>query len=113
MEPFTLTLTELIQELTDDIRQQEDQLRTLANRFRASKVAAGIALFLCLYSMTLMPTAPFINYLWLTLAIGAMLVALVSHKRCELLKALIAQNRWFRSIVVEEAYTGKVIGPEL
>lgn len=113
MDPFSLTLTELIQELTDDIRQQEYQLQELVNRFRASKAAAGIALCLCLYSTAVKSPGTFVIYLWLALAMGAMLVAFVTHKRYELLKALIAQNRWFRSIVVEEAYTGKDIGPQL
>ena len=109
----TLSLTGLIQKLTDDIRRQERQLQELERRGRISMVSAGVALVLSLISSAIGSAATYVTLLWLTLAAAAALVAYLAHKRRVLIIDLIGQNRWFRSIVIEEAYTGKDIGPKI
>jgi len=109
----TLSLTELIQELTEDIREHERELLELERRGRISKVSACVALILYLLSTVSGSTPTYIDLLWLALASGSALVAFVSFKRRALTLVLIGQSRFYRSIVIEEAYTGKDIGPKI
>ena len=108
-----LALTELIQELTDDIRQQERHLKELESRGRISVVSAGVAFGLCLITYAIGSTATYIIFFWLAFASCSALIAFVTFKRRELINDLIGQNMFFRSVVIEEAYTGKDIGPQI
>ena len=107
-----MTLQEHIQAVADNIQEQRSQMVALAQNKVASIVALSVSLtaFVCLFLWSNASAGT------LTMVLGLGAFALWNLVRfsikLSLLHGLISDNERYRSIIVEEAYTGKDLGPK-
>jgi len=109
----SITLTEHIEEVTANIQRQRARITTLEHRKKASVITAVISACASVAMLLVAPGTTLMMILWLGLASFASLVAVATRNKLDLTQQLLHQNELYRSIIVEEAYSGKDIGPKM
>lgn len=107
-----MTLTEHIQEVGSDIKKQRNAIDQLEHRKTASMIASsvGITSLVCLIAFASMPAWNLV--LVAAFALFALYNTVVSSRELALTKELLAQNEFYHAFIVEEAYSGKDVGPK-
>lgn len=107
-----MTLSEHIRTVANNIQEQRSQMGVLAQNKAASIVALSVSVtaFVCLFLRSNASTGTLAMVLGLGFFAFWNLVRF--SMRLNLLHDLISDNERYRSIIVEEAYTGKDLGPK-
>lgn len=107
-----MTLTEHIQDVASNIANQRNELSELQAQRKQAGIMTG--LWLAIYGMILSMSQPQTAFIILGFAFLAFnAYRLIRFERTiRLMSVLLSDNEHYKAIIVDEAYSGKEVGPQ-